>query len=260
MVYLSTQSLFKYLPQHDDIYARIARDVPHSRFVFIMPGSRLATRNFAGRLERCFDDYGVSFQEHCLFMPRLDHDDFLSLNMAADLLLDTFDWSGGKTSLEAIACGLPVLTCPGRLMRARHAYAMLKRMDMPELIANSADDYCLIAAGLGNDPERLALLKDRIVSRRSRLYDHARFMAGLETFYREAVRQSVPPAESTPNHVPAQDNDLAESFYNEGIALYRGGHFSSAADRFEKALACKPRWTDAMFNLARVHEAMHQAG
>ena len=34
-VFWSAQSLYKYLPQYDDVFARIARAVPDSQFVFL---------------------------------------------------------------------------------------------------------------------------------------------------------------------------------------------------------------------------------
>ena len=34
-VFWCGQSLYKYLPQHDDVFARIAEQAPHSQFVFI---------------------------------------------------------------------------------------------------------------------------------------------------------------------------------------------------------------------------------
>ena len=45
-VYLNSQSLFKNLPQHDDIYPRIAREVPNARFVFIAHSRPGVTRQF----------------------------------------------------------------------------------------------------------------------------------------------------------------------------------------------------------------------
>ena len=57
-----------------------------------------------------------------------------------DLVLDTFGWSGGNTSIEAILSDLPVVTLPSKEMRSRHTYAFLKHLDLDYLIANNEDD------------------------------------------------------------------------------------------------------------------------
>jgi protein O-GlcNAc transferase len=113
----------------------------------------------------------------------------MSLNMAADVLLDSLEWSGGKTTLEALSCGLPVVTLPGRFMRGRHAYAMLKMMGLSDTIADGKAAYCAIAARLARDPAFFSRIKAFIVQNRSRLFHDRRFITALESFYRNAISQ-----------------------------------------------------------------------
>jgi predicted O-linked N-acetylglucosamine transferase (SPINDLY family) len=188
-VYLSPQSIFKYLPQYDDIFPSIARQVPSACFVFLCNQSQFATQRFRDRLAAAFRRHHLNADAYCLFSQRLNFEGFLSLNLAADVLLDTFAWSGGKTTLEAIACGLPVVTCPGRFMRGRHAYAMLTRMGLTDTIAQDPSGYCRIATRLAADPQFHRHVKEQIVFRRDKLYNDQRFMAELENFYRSLVRR-----------------------------------------------------------------------
>lgn len=188
-VYLSTQSIFKYLPQHDDIYPKIAKAVPRSCFVFIANESESATAKFQLRLKAAFARYGLDADQFCFFSNRLKFDDFLSLNMAADVLLDSLEWSGGKTTLEALSCGLPVVTLPGRFMRGRHACAMLKMMGLTDTIANDKQGYCAIAVRLAKEPAFFSRIKAFIVQNRSKLYHDQSVIQALESFYRSAIVQ-----------------------------------------------------------------------
>jgi predicted O-linked N-acetylglucosamine transferase (SPINDLY family) len=188
-IYLSTQSIFKYLPQHDDIYPTIAKAVPRACFVFLGNESAAATVRFKQRLARAFSAVGLDAEAYCLFSKRLNFKDFMSLNMAADVLLDSLEWSGGKTTLEALSCGLPVVTLPGRFMRGRHAYAMLKMMGLSDTIADDKAAYCAIAARLARDTAFFSRIKAFIVRNRSRLYYDWRFIAALESFYHTVISQ-----------------------------------------------------------------------
>ncbi len=183
-VYLISQSLFKCLPQHDTIYARIAREVPHAQFIFISHKNAAVTAKFKRRLAKAFEAFELNLDDFCLFLPRQNHPDFLSLNLACDVLLDTFCWSGGNTTLEAISCNLPVVTCPGEFMRGRHAYAMLNMMGIAETITKDAQDFIDVAVRLAVDNDFYRLVKRLVQENQSRLFGDTSCIRALEDFYR----------------------------------------------------------------------------
>lgn len=163
VVYLSCQSLYKYLPCYDHLFAEIALRVPNARFVFLEhPRAAQITRQFQQRLVRAFQNVRLDSARFCRFLPHLKQDDYFALNQLSDVFLDTPGWSGGNTTLEALATDLPVVTWPGSVMRSRHAYAMLKGMGLHECIADSESRYIEIASGLGQDPAARAALRARI--------------------------------------------------------------------------------------------------
>jgi predicted O-linked N-acetylglucosamine transferase (SPINDLY family) len=186
-VYLISQSLFKLLPQYDSIYPRIARKVPQAQFIFISHKNSEVTEKFKGRLANAFGACELSPDYNCKFLPRLSHPDFLSLNLVSDVLLDTFAWSGGNTTLEGISCGLPVVTCPGNFMRGRHAAAMLTMMGITETIAGNPINYIDIAMRLALDKEFYSKINRQIHENQSRLYEDQIFIRALEDFYRSVI-------------------------------------------------------------------------
>jgi len=187
VVFLCSQSLFKLLPQYDSLYARIAARVPASRFWFIANRSDDVTGQFHKRLKTAFSDQGLSAEERCVIHPQMPFDAFLALNREADVLLDSVLWSGGNTTLEAIASGLPVVTLPGTMMRSRHSAAMLHMMELDEAVARDEDDYVEIAVALGNDRQRQRLAK-KIIERRSIIFDDETPIHALEDFFERVCR------------------------------------------------------------------------
>lgn len=163
VVYLCCQSIFKYLPQYDALLAEIADAVPNARFVFLA-GSGLLAGKLMARLERCFRERGRSASEVCHILPEQMKFDYWNLHLVSDVFLDTPGWSGGKSTLEAVACGLPIVTLPGPWMRQRHSYAILMRLGVPETIAGSTAEYVALAIKLGLNPalrrEVAATMKD----------------------------------------------------------------------------------------------------
>ena len=188
-VYLSPQSLFKYLPQYDDIFPLIALQIPAAKFIFISHPSNYLTGKFKERLTIAFDKHQIDMQSYCLFLPRLNFEEYLSLNLVSNVLLDTPEWSGGKTSIEGISCGLPVVTTPGELMRSRHTYAMLKRMDIEETVADDIEDYIAIAVRLEKDKHFYSDMKQKIKSSGYRLFDDYSVPKALSRFLKAAVKE-----------------------------------------------------------------------
>lgn len=183
IVYLSCQSLFKYLPQYDFIFPAIAQQVKQARFAFLSHGSQHITDKLRERLYRIFKEFNLDYEEFCTILPRLNHQAYLRLNLAADIFLDTLSWSGGNTTLEAIACGLPVVTCPGEFMRGRHAYGILRQMGVTATIAHNESEYIEIAVRLGLDVAWRAEICQQMQAAQAQLYEDATCVRALEDFY-----------------------------------------------------------------------------
>ena len=192
--YWCGQSLFKYLPQYDEVYPLIARDVANAQFVFIEhhAGSEV-TDFFRGRLDAAFEKFGLKGSDHYLFLPRLSEAGFISAIGQCDIYLDSIGWSGGNTTLESLAHGLPIVTVRGPLMRGRHSAAILERMDVVDTIAGSVEDYVSIAVRLGQDSGWRNELRQRIAARKHRVYRDTDCIAALADFL-DSVARGGPPA------------------------------------------------------------------
>src|SRR5262249_11544609 len=88
------QSLFKYLPQYDAVFPRIADAVPGCQFVFIGHHVSEVTDLFRQRLAQAFAAHGRSAAGHCVFLPRVSEAKFAAAIGACDAILDSIGWSG----------------------------------------------------------------------------------------------------------------------------------------------------------------------
>lgn len=189
IVFLSLQSVFKYLPHFDRMFPAIALAVPAARFVFVRSLLARWDAPFMTRLSRAFAQEGLERDRYCLFLDRLSPQDFAELHRAGDVYLDTPGWSGGHTTLEAIAAGVPIVTLPGEFMRGRVTYGMLRMIGITETVARDMDDYIAIAVRLGREPEFRARMRTQIEANREKLYNDDACVRGLEDFLIRAVRE-----------------------------------------------------------------------
>jgi predicted O-linked N-acetylglucosamine transferase (SPINDLY family) len=192
VLYWCCQSLFKYLPRYDWVFARIATAVPNARFLFIeYPHGETVTGIFRRRLAAAFAAAGLDAERYCLFTPPMAMPRFTGITRIADVFLDSLGWSGCNSTLEALACDLPVVTMAGELMRARHSAAILTMLGMPDLIANTPEAFAELAAGLGRDKARRQALAGRIARDKHRLYRDEACIDGLARYLEEAAHGGV---------------------------------------------------------------------
>jgi protein O-GlcNAc transferase len=188
---LCPQSLFKIHPDNDALFARVLAANPAARLVLFAGRHPAVTDQFMRRLQACFEQHGVAIRARALVLPHVSHEGYLAVNLACDAMLDTMRWSGGQTSVDALDCGLPVVTLPGAMMRGRQSAGMLKLIGVQELIATDVDDYLRIATRLCNDREWRDALSARIRDNSGRLFDDPAPIATLEAYYREAAAAPV---------------------------------------------------------------------
>jgi protein O-GlcNAc transferase len=193
--YWCCQSLPKYLPQFDDVFARIAAEVPGCQFAFIeFPGGRAVTEMFRVRLDRAFKAAGLDAAAHCVFLPRLAPAVFVAAIGQCDVVLDSIGWSGCNSVLESLAHNLPIVTLSGEMMRGRHSAAILEMMEIGGTTARDVDEYVAMAVGLGRDATKRAELSAMIANRKHRVYRDGGCITALENFLDRAIRLGPQPA------------------------------------------------------------------
>jgi predicted O-linked N-acetylglucosamine transferase (SPINDLY family) len=195
VAYWCGQSLFKYLPQYDDVYPRIVREVTDAQFVFIEhhAGSEV-TASFRKRIDDAFARFGMTGRDHYVFLPRLSEEGFIAATGLCDICLDSIGWSGGNTTLESLEYCLPIVTMGGPLMRGRHSAAILTRMGIGDTIAQSLDGYVAIAVRLGREAAWRSDLARAIAERKHIVYRDKECIVALERFLEQAARGGAPDA------------------------------------------------------------------
>ncbi|HAF44183.1 MAG TPA: hypothetical protein DCK83_04365 [Gallionellaceae bacterium] len=76
-----------------------------------------------------------------------------------DIALDTFPYSSGSTTINALWQGIPVIAIEGADWRGRSTAAVLAGAQLDEFIARDVGDYVDKACALAADPARLAELR-----------------------------------------------------------------------------------------------------
>ena len=187
-LYLAPQSLFKMHPDNDALIARVLAEDADADVVMFEASRERSTRTFRARLDAALAAHGVAPGRVRMLKPDLQHAAYLRLNAACDVMLDSVHWSGGNTSIDAIAAALPVVTLPGTLMRGRQSAAMLAALQLPQLIAGDAGEYVAKAVALGRDPGARQHAADAIRERRSALFSRDDPIRALEDLLEAAAR------------------------------------------------------------------------
>lgn len=191
VIYGCLQSIFKYLPQFDGVYAEIAALVGNCQFVFITHFMSKNTRlRFERRLEQAFAAKNLDYRDYCFFCRPLNFYGFTSMLHCLDVFLDSIEWSGGCSTLEALYYAkVPVVTTPGRFMRGRHTTGILTLLGVPELIAPNIADYIQIAVTLGQDAKYRQFIREKIERNLPKVFEDLEGVRSLEEFMRSVIQK-----------------------------------------------------------------------
>jgi predicted O-linked N-acetylglucosamine transferase (SPINDLY family) len=133
--------------------------------VFLDPIAPWATALVIERLRRAFEAEGVAASARLVQLPWLSEEAFLWLLDECDVFLDCPNFSGYTTAWQALNRGLPIVTLEGEYLRQRLAAGLLRQVGLPETIAQSPEEYILIAERLARDctdPDRRSELREKI--------------------------------------------------------------------------------------------------
>ena len=133
-----------------------------------VPDSRLFLKSFN------FDNVSLSehvlstLESHGITRDRVriegasPHQALLASYHDVDIALDPWPYSGGLTTCEAMAMGVPVVTLPGPTFAGRHSASHLVNAGLQELVASDWENYLDITVGLTHDLESLAIIRSNL--------------------------------------------------------------------------------------------------
>ncbi|MCF6262581.1 MAG: hypothetical protein L3J24_03205 [Xanthomonadales bacterium] len=167
-------------------WSKILQLVPNSSLT--LKWKTLSDPTFARHLSNRFVNFGIS-TERLILEPHTDHLNMLERYNAVDIALDTFPYSGGITSFEALSMGVLLITYPWQRPASKQGAAILNQLGYSELIAGSASEYIQIAVALANDSARLAKFQKELpLKLRQHCSDHSVIVAsGLEDIFTDLV-------------------------------------------------------------------------
>jgi predicted O-linked N-acetylglucosamine transferase (SPINDLY family) len=142
-------------------WSRVLRDTPGSRLV--LKWRSLADAPFRAGLAARFRDAGID-PARIELRPASDHAGVLGQYADIDIALDTFPFTGGQTSFEALWMGVPVVTRAGHRPVSRQTLCALGNLGLDEELAahddkDGEDGFVARATALARDLPRLESLR-----------------------------------------------------------------------------------------------------
>ena len=183
--YLCAQSLFKIHPEFDSVIAALLEHDQTAHLYFLEVGAH-SNEVFMNRLRQAVKNNMTRVK----LIPRVRSKDFLAFLKSADLLLDVPFWAGGKTSLESLAAGTPIVHWPGAFMRGRHTLALYKHMGVMECVVDSAEAYVKTAARLVHDTAFRTSVRTKISESAPTLFNNMSAIDEISDIFEKLIMES----------------------------------------------------------------------
>ncbi len=236
-------NIMKLSPRCLQTWAAIMQRVPHAVLAF----SPLRDNDKASIL-RQVAAAGVA-PGRIIFVPAAKDERFNRARYElVDIVLDTFPYSGGDTTLAALDMGVPVVTLCGQRHSERTSYSILMTLGVTGTIAHSEAEFVDIAVRLALDNGWRDAVSDQIRAAMdsSSLVDMDAYTRHLEDAYRMAINRF--------QFKEGGSNDETRALFQQAVRLHQAGQLTEAEELYQKVLASQPDHAAALYLIGRLLE------
>jgi len=139
---LIAQNPIKLLPKRDEVFREISERLGKP-IVICDSQDRKVGDQVAARMKRA----NVNVKK----LPFLTDSDFFRVIQLADVVLDSFDFGGGFTTIDALTLKCPPVCCPGEFLRGRFSIPFMQQAGVSDLLMDSVEGYISRAC----EPEKI---------------------------------------------------------------------------------------------------------
>lgn len=142
------------------IWSKILNSVPGSKL--LLKYKNIDKNGVDEDFVKRFGVHGIS-PDRLLFHGHVDSvEQHLRMYGQVDIALDTFPYCGTTTTCEAMWMGVPVVTLAGDAHVSRVGVSLLTNVGMPQLIANTEEEYVALATVLASRQRDLISLRQQL--------------------------------------------------------------------------------------------------
>ncbi len=184
---MTAQTVYKYHPAYDELYARILRADPEGKLVIFAGRIDEWTRLLKTRLQTALGD----LFDRVVWLTRMSHSEYLEAITQCRRAARYAAFNGGTTSVEAVAAGVPVVTLPGPFLRMRTTLGVYNAIGVLDTVARNADEFVALALRLANDSAWRGAVSAKIRAHSDRLFDanSQQFANELQQFLQSAMAE-----------------------------------------------------------------------
>ena len=157
-IYLFPQQIGKFHPDFDEAVAGILRRDTLGRLVILQDRWPHSSARLRARLMRSAPDVN----ERIAFLPRLNHEDYLSLVAVSDVLLDPPYYGGVNSSYDGFSMNTPIITCESDHHVGRYTAGCYRKMGLADCIPGNMQDYVDMAVEIGSQAHIREAMSARI--------------------------------------------------------------------------------------------------
>lgn len=107
------------------------------------------------------EEIGIDL-DRVILLPSVSRETYLASYSEVDLVLDTFPYTGGTTTCEALWMGVPTLTIAGNDLLSRQGASLLSSVGLKSFIVNSQEEYILKSNQISRNPLELTMSRTNI--------------------------------------------------------------------------------------------------
>lgn len=138
-------------PQVLQTWAQILQSVPKSRLLLSYIGWNDSINQ--RRVEEVMEAYGCGGRIQ--YEVRTSTEAVMDLYNQIDIALDTFPYSNGLTTCEALWMGVPTITMPGNRFSGRHSLSHMTNVGLPQFVAADSTMYAGLAMSWAQSVDEL---------------------------------------------------------------------------------------------------------
>ncbi|MBM86577.1 MAG: hypothetical protein CMM47_11210 [Rhodospirillaceae bacterium] len=186
-LYFCPQTLFKFHPHFDKMLRDILEQDPTGWLILLKDYSESRTQELAKRLRSSL----CKAADRVIWLDRMSRPKYYTLLMLSDVMLDTPYFSGGNTTVQSLALGVPTVTYASPHVRGRVTIGWARVLDCMDLVAGTAADYARIAVGCATDSAFRGSVQKRMLVNRGALFQRPDVVREYASFLESALDSAL---------------------------------------------------------------------